>query len=42
MARKKYGAEFKTKVAMAAIKGEEIINQIASRFGIHPGQVKVK
>jgi len=29
----------KTKVAVAAIKGEETTNQIASRFGIHPGQV---
>ena len=40
MARKKYSAEFKTKVAVAAIKGEETTNQIASRFGIHPGQVR--
>ncbi len=40
MARKKYSSEFKTKVALAAIKGEETTNQIASRFGIHPGQVR--
>jgi len=41
MARKKYSSEFKTKVALAAIKGEETTNQIASRFGIHPGQVRL-
>ena len=40
MARKKYSAEFKTKVAVAAIKREETTNQIASRFGIHPAQVR--
>ncbi len=41
MARKKYSSEFKTKAALAAIKGEETTNQIASRFGIHPGQVRL-
>jgi len=41
MARKKYSSEFKTKVALAAIKGEETTNQIASRFGIHPGHVRL-
>ncbi len=41
MARKKYSSEFKSKVALAAIKGEETTNQIASRFGVHPGQVRL-
>ena len=40
MARKKYTPEFKSKVALAAIQGEETINEIASRFGVHPGQVR--
>ena len=40
MARKKYSSEFKAKVALAAIRGEETTNQIASRFGVHPGQVR--
>jgi len=40
MANKKYSAEFKSKVALEAIKGEETTNQIASRFGVHPGQVR--
>ena len=38
--RSKYSSEFKTKVAIAAIKGEETTNQIASRFGVHPAQVR--
>ena len=41
MPRKKYSSEFKTKVAMAAIKGDETVNQIASRFGVHPAQVRL-
>ncbi len=41
MAKKKYNAKFKTRVAIAAIKGEETTNEIASRFGIHPGQVRL-
>jgi transposase len=40
MVRKKYSAEFKTKVALEAIKGEETTSQIASRFSIHPAQVR--
>ncbi len=40
MARKKYTSEFKAKVALAAIRGEETTNQIASRFGVHPDQVR--
>ncbi|OCC16582.1 Mobile element protein [Dissulfuribacter thermophilus] len=40
MARKKYSSEFTAKVAMAAIKGEETTNRIASRFGVHPGQMR--
>ena len=37
VARKKYTPEFKSKVALAAIQGEEAVNEIASRFGVHPG-----
>jgi len=40
MAKRKYSSEFKAKVALAAIKGDETTSQIASRFGIHPGQVR--
>jgi len=40
MARRKHSPEFKAKVALAAIKGEETTSQIASRFKIHPAQVR--
>ncbi len=36
----RFQTEFKTKIAIAAIKGEETTNQIASSFGIHPAQVR--
>ncbi|WP_456395797.1 transposase [Desulfurobacterium sp.] len=34
--RKNYSPEFKTKVAIEAIKGEKTISRIASEFGVHP------
>ena len=37
--RKIYNADFKAKVALAAIKGQQTINEIASTFGVHPNQV---
>lgn len=37
--RTRYSAEFKAKVAKEAIKGEETLAQLASRFGVHPNQV---
>jgi len=37
--RKNYSADFKAKVALAAIKGQHTINEIASDFGVHPNQV---
>ncbi len=39
MARKKHSKEYKTKVAIAAIKGHQTINEIASEFGVHANQV---
>ena len=39
MQRNNYSAEFKTKVASAAIKGDKTINEIASFYGVHPNQV---
>ena len=39
MQRNNYSNEFKTKVALAAIKGEKTINEIASFYGVHPNQV---
>lgn len=37
--RKTYSAEFKTKVALEAIRGELTLNQIATRYEVHPSQV---
>jgi transposase-like protein len=37
--RKLHESGFKAKVAMAAVKDVETIQEIASRFGVHPSQV---
>ena len=37
--RKKYSAELKAKVALAAIKNEETTAQLAQRFGVHPTMI---
>jgi transposase len=37
--RKRYSAEFKAKVALEAIKGEQTISELASRFGLHPNMI---
>jgi putative transposase len=38
--RKQYSEQFKFKVALEAAKGLATINEIASRFQVHPNQVK--
>ena len=37
--RKRYHPEFKAKVALAALKNEETISELAARFGIHPTMI---
>lgn len=39
MKRKTFTSEFKAKVALAALKGHQTINEIASEFDVHPTQV---
>ncbi len=37
--RKQYSSEFKAKVALAAVRGDETVPQLAARHGLHPTQI---
>jgi len=39
MKRRKFNAEFKTKVAIEAIRGLKTLNEISSEYEVHPNQV---
>ena len=38
--RRNHSPAFKAKVALEAVKGEETVAQLASRYEVHPGQIQ--
>lgn len=37
--RKQHSSKFKSKVALAAIRGDQTVNQLASIYEVHPTQI---
>jgi transposase len=37
--RKRYSAEFKAKVALDAIKGEQTLAELAAKYSLHPNMI---
>lgn len=39
--RRQYSGEFKAKVAIAAMRGEQTVNQLAAEHELHPNQIGI-
>ena len=39
-ARRNHSPAFKAKVALAAIRGEKTMSELAQQFDVHPNQIK--
>jgi len=37
--RRKFTAEFKTRVALDALSGKQTLSELASKYGVHPNQI---
>lgn len=37
--RRNHSSTFKAKVALAAVKGDQTLGQLAERFDVHPNQI---
>ena len=37
--RRRFTAETKAKIALAALKGQQTVNELAAEYGVHPTQV---
>lgn len=39
MTRKQHKGSFKAKVVVEALRGEKTVNELAGKYGVHPGQI---
>lgn len=37
--RRRFSAEFKTKVALEALSGDSTLSQLAAKYGVHPNMI---